>query len=152
MSLIIEIRPATIADAEQISALIGELGYAISPEQLRDKLAGMQPRDADHVFVATVGNRLLGCVSLHAMPLFHAEGNLGRITALVVNAAHRGQGIGRVLVESAHVWFKAANCARFEVTSGDHRLDAHRFYARHGYAHHGQRLVRESSTERAREA
>jgi hypothetical protein len=41
----------------------------------------------------------------------------------------------------AHAWFRTQGCVRVEVTSGDHRADAHRFYARHGYARQGQRLL-----------
>ena len=142
MSPTIEIRSATIADAEHLSALILELGYAISPQQLRDKLAGMQPSRTDQAFVATAGDRLLGCISLHALPLFHAVGKLGRITSLVVSATHRGQGIGTALLTSSHAWFESAGCTKFEVTSGDQRGAAHRFYESHGYHRDGQRLSR----------
>lgn len=142
MSTETDIRPATLEDAAQIAVLIHELGYVISPELLRSKLVAMTASDADHALVAAAGDRLLGCISLHAMPLFHAEGNLGRITALVVHADQRGQGVGRSLILAAHAWFEARHCARLEVTSGDHREGAHRFYTRHGYAREGQRLLR----------
>lgn len=139
-----DIRPAGLEDAVQIALLIHELGYVISPELVRNKLIAMAASDVDHALVAATGDRLLGCISLHAMPLFHAEGNLGRITALVVRTEKRGQGVGRALIVAAHAWFEAAHCVRLEVTSGDHREVAHRFYARHGYAREGQRLLRKS--------
>jgi ribosomal protein S18 acetylase RimI-like enzyme len=143
----IEIRLATVQDAEQISLLIRELGYAMSPQQLRQKLIAAQDSKMDRVMVAVSGEQLLGCISLHVMPLFHAEGNLGRITALVVSEQRRSQGIGHALILQAHQWFEAANCMRFEVTSGDQRERAHRFYERHGYARQGQRLLRKSLLE-----
>lgn len=143
----LEIRPATAQDSEQISLLIRELGYAISPQQLRQKLIAAQDSKTDRVLVAVSGEALPGCISLHAMPLFHAEGNLGRITALVVSGKQRGEGIGHALILQAHQWFETALCTRFEVTSGDQRERAHRFYERHGYARQGQRLLRKSLLE-----
>lgn len=143
----IEIRPAGIGDIEQIVRLIRELGYEIAPASLRQKIDGMASSHADHALVAVAGDHVLGCISLHVMPLFHAEGNLGRITALVVDMDHRGQGIGRALMRSSHEWFGAAHCARFEVTSGDHREGAHRFYEQQGYARQGQRLLKQALPE-----
>jgi GNAT superfamily N-acetyltransferase len=135
------IRPAGGADAESLVPLIAELGYAISVNCLREKLAAIEASSADHALVAVDGERLVGCVALHVLPLFHAEGDLGRITALVVRASMRGRGLGHALMASSHAWFRTRGCVRVEVTSGDHREDAHRFYARHGYARQGQRLL-----------
>jgi GNAT superfamily N-acetyltransferase len=143
----IEIRVATVQDAGQISLLIHELGYVFSPQQLRQKLIDLQGSKTDRVLVAVSGEELLGCISLHVIPLFHAEGNLGRITALVVSEHRRDQGIGHALIMQSHQWFEAAFCVRFEVTSGDQRERAHRFYERHGYARQGQRLLRKSLLE-----
>lgn len=135
------IRPACDADAQRLVPLIAELGYAITVDRLREKLAAIEASRIDHALVAVEGERLLGCIALHVLPLFHAEGNLGRITALVVAASKRGQGIGHALMASSHAWFETRGCVRVEVTSGDHREDAHRFYARQGYARQGQRLL-----------
>ena len=140
-----QVRPATSADASQIAMLIGELGYAISGTLVDEKLAAMSADGVDAVLVAAAGHELLGCISLHALPLFHAAGKLGRITALVVSATHRGQGIGAALLSSSHAWFEAAGCTKFEVTSGDQRGAAHRFYESHGYHRDGQRLARRLS-------
>ena len=147
MHTAIEIRLATVQDVEHISLLIRELGYVMSPHQLRQKLIVVHSSKIDRVLVAVSGEELLGCISLHVLPLFHAEGNFGRITALVVSEKRRGQGIGHALIQQAHQWFDAAHCTRFEVTSSDQRERAHRFYERHGYARQGQRLLRKSPLE-----
>ena len=137
-----QIRPATPEDASQIAMLIGELGYAISEALIGEKLAAMSEDSVDAVLVAAADHELLGCISLHALPLFHAAGKLGRIISLVVSATYRGQGIGTALLTSSHAWFEAAGCTKFEVTSGDQRSAAHRFYESHGYHRDGQRLAR----------
>jgi len=135
------VRPACAADAPSLVPLVAELGYAITAGQLREKLAAIEASSTDHALVAVDGERLIGCIALHVLPLFHMEGKLGRITALVVGASWRGQGIGHALMAAAHAWFQTCGCVRVEVTSGDQRADAHRFYARHGYARQGQRLL-----------
>lgn len=126
----------------EIAALIRQLGYAVAPDALRGKLTQWADGAAGHVLVAESGARLLGCIGLHVTPMLHVEGALGRITALVVGEEYRGRGIGHKLMMSAHAWFEAAGCVRFEVTSGDHREQAHRFYERHGYLRQGRRLAR----------
>ena len=70
----------------------------------------------------------------------HMQGRLGRITSLVVDEKHRGRGIGQILVHAAEHWFSSAGCVKVEVTSGDLRVDVHRFYEREGFSRNGQRL------------
>ena len=87
---------------------------------------------------------VLGCISLHALPMFHLAGALGRITALVVTEQARSRGVGGALVDAAHTWFETQGCSKFEVTSGDRRHAAHRFYESHGYRRDSQRFVRQA--------
>ncbi|AJW98590.1 acetyltransferase domain protein [Burkholderia gladioli] len=138
----VAIRAARPADAPAVSALLRQLGYEAGPAQVQGRLEALAGSAADTVLVAAVGSEIAGCISLHALPLFHAEGRLGRITSLVVDQGRRSRGIGGALMAAAAAWFEAAGCVKTEVTSGDHRADAHRFYARHGYARDGQRLSR----------
>lgn len=145
MHAIVDIRAAVRADAASIAALMDQLGYPLSSTQVQQNLARLRRSRNDRVLVAVAGGLVAGCISLHAMPLFHQPGTLGRITALVVDARQRGRGIGGLLLAHAQAWFDAMQCRRAEVTSGDHRRRAHRFYQRHGYARHGRQFLRESS-------
>ena len=140
-----EIRRANADDAQQISSLIDELGYVITEELIQQKLATFRDSVNDAVLVAVVDGRLVGCISLHAMAVFHKEGNFGRVTSFVVTTMQRSQGVGAALLASAHVWFESMNCSKFELTSGDQRTDAHRFYEGHGYRRDGQRFSRKVS-------
>jgi GNAT superfamily N-acetyltransferase len=65
---------------------------------------------------------------------------LGRITSLIVDEKHRGRGIDQMLVQVAECWFHSVGCVKAEVTSGDDRIDAHRFYEREAFSRDGQRL------------
>ncbi|AOJ18486.1 GCN5 family acetyltransferase [Burkholderia cenocepacia] len=133
-------RDAQIADHADIARLMHQLGYDAPPAMIRDKLATLLPSAVDRILVATIAHRVVGCISLHALALFHAHGNLGRITSLVVDESCRGRGVGGALIAAAHSWFESVGCVKLEVTSGEHRLDAHRFYARYGFTRDGQRL------------
>jgi GNAT superfamily N-acetyltransferase len=137
-------RPARLDDHVAIAALMAQLGYPATPMQILARLQALGASAADGILVAAVGGEVVGVISLHALPLFHMAGALGRITALVVDQRHRSAGIGGALVIAAQHWFTAAGCVKLEVTSGDQRLDAHRFYQRHGFVRDGQRLTRKA--------
>jgi GNAT superfamily N-acetyltransferase len=109
---------------------------------IADKLRRVALSECDDAFVAVEGGRVVGCISVHVHELFQAAGRLGRITALVVDRRAQGKGVGRALVERADDYFKASGCIRAEVTSGDHRADAHRFYIANGYAAAERRFVK----------
>jgi GNAT superfamily N-acetyltransferase len=66
-------------------------------------------------------------------PVAHDSGPWCRITALIVDQAHRGQGIGELLVEAAEQAAHDASCSRIEATSALDRTTAHRFYEKLGY-------------------
>ncbi|MFZ5444811.1 MAG: GNAT family N-acetyltransferase [Myxococcota bacterium] len=54
------------------------------------------------------------------------------IDDLVTAAQHRGRGYGAKLLEHLEGLARDAGCRFLELDSGSNRLDAHRFYRRHG--------------------
>ncbi|GGP24011.1 GNAT family N-acetyltransferase [Silvimonas iriomotensis] len=138
----LHIRPATLTDADAISALLPQLGYRLSAARLNDKLTRFATSANDGVLVAERDGELLGLISMHALEWLHADGNLGRITALVVAESGRGQGTGAALVHAAETWFTAHGVTHVEVTSSEHRTAAHQFYEACGYAVIKQRFVK----------
>ncbi|MGX7002466.1 GNAT family N-acetyltransferase [Caballeronia sp. KNU42] len=136
----VTIRAAEPKDSVSIAALMHQLGYGVTPEIIREKLSALVDSASDAAFVACEDNIAIGCVSLHALPLFHMHGSLGRITSLIVDEEHRGRGIGQMLIQATERWFHSVGCVKAEVTSGDVRIDAHRFYEKEGFTRDGQRL------------
>ncbi|WP_144113868.1 GNAT family N-acetyltransferase [Paraburkholderia sp. BCC1886] len=134
------IRAAGPNDSVAIAVLMHQLGYDISLERIRENLSSSVESASDAVLVACEDDIAVGCVSLHALPLFHMLGSLGRITSFVVDEKHRGRGIGQMLIQAADRWFVSVGCVKAEVTSGDVRIEAHRFYEREGFMRDGQRL------------
>ena len=127
------VRPAEERDDAQVAELMAELGYHASPEMMRQKIKAASSSGAGCACVAEDEERIVGVVSVHALPLFHAEGSLGRITALVVRSSHQRAGVGSDLIEAAEAFARSRGCVKMEVTSGSHREGAHSFYKKVGY-------------------
>ena len=139
-----EIRPARAADAGEIAALLGELGYPATREEVARRLAALAgPDDDDAVQVAAgADGAVVGVIGLHRLRTLHAPSPPCYITALVVAASARGRGVGRRLLEAAESWARERGCGRMVVTSAEHRADAHAFYERSGYERTGRRFGR----------
>jgi len=138
------IRFAHHADVPELMRLFIELGYEIPPGVLAARLEAFD-RAGEKALVAadeSTSGRLLGAATLHATPVLHRAGPVGRVTALVVDANHRGRGIGRALMEAAEEWAAEQGCVLMEVTSNQRRADAHEFYEGIGYERTSFRFAR----------
>src|SRR3982750_4577885 len=91
----ITVRPAGLADAAEVVACLAELGYGTSAEVMTEKLVALPASDADAVFVAadSASETVLGVASVHLIPLFHAPGSIGRLTALAVRRSAQRRGV-----------------------------------------------------------
>lgn len=136
-------RSARLDDAPHIRELLAQLGYAADLSHVQQKLRAVAESTTDAVLVAEAENSVVGVASLHSFDLFHEPGRIGRITAFVVDAAVRGSGVGSLLLAAADDFFQRAGCIRTEVTSGDHRPDAHSFYEANGYASDERRFLKQ---------
>jgi ribosomal protein S18 acetylase RimI-like enzyme len=137
-----QVRAAVPSDEAPITRLLIQLGYSVSPDVVLGKLLAFQNSDLDSAFVAIDRNQVVGCVSVHALELFHAPGRLGRITSLIVEGRARRSGVGTALVKQAMSFFHSAGCVRVEVTSGEHRTEAHAFYKAMDFDEDERRFVR----------
>jgi GNAT superfamily N-acetyltransferase len=88
-------------------------------------------RDAD-VLLAVEGERVVGLASVYADILSIRYGPRCWLQDLVVTSSHRGRGVGAKLLETASEWARERGCTHLELSSGDARKDAHRFYRAQG--------------------
>jgi GNAT superfamily N-acetyltransferase len=88
-------------------------------------------RDAD-VLLALEGNRIVGLASVYADILSIRYGPRCWLQDLVVTASHRGRAIGAQLIDAATEWARERGCTHLELSSGEGRKDAHRFYRSQG--------------------
>jgi GNAT superfamily N-acetyltransferase len=128
------IRLVHTTDAVGVNELLHQLGYPQDDAAVTaTRLQAWGDDPASAAFVADADGDLLGLVAVHICPLFERTGSWGRIVALVVSDQARRQGIGGHLVAAAESFATSRGCVRMEVTSADHRRDAHEFYRRCGY-------------------
>jgi GNAT superfamily N-acetyltransferase len=109
-------------------------------------LARFTSQPGAKVFVADDNGAVIGLLCFSIVPLFHVSGGLGRISALVVDSHFKGRGIGRCLMAYAEEFAWNNGCDRIEITSGDHRPDAHAFYEAIGYFQDCRRFIKTRPT------
>ena len=125
-------RPARAADAPAIAALVAQLGYDTAPSDVADRLARLLAR-SDHRFVVAEGDgQLLGWVHVELSESVDV-GSLAVIAGLVVDRAHRRQGVGAALMAEAEAWARQQGCPLMRLRSSATRTPAHRFYEGLGY-------------------
>jgi GNAT superfamily N-acetyltransferase len=140
------VRRAEAGDATAIAVCLAALGYATPPALVAEKLSRLGGPSDTVLVVEDPTTGIVGVVSVHLVPLFHAAGNLARLTALAVVPQHQRKGVGRALVAAAEAFAWEHDCRRVEVTSGDHREDAHRFYHALGYEMDERRFIKHRSS------
>ncbi len=127
------IRAASPEDAVQLAELSGQLGYPARPEEMKQRLARVQP-DEDHaVLVAEEQGR--GVVGWAHVFLYHSLENSTRaeVGGLVVDERSRSQGVGHRLLARAEQWAREKGCETIGLRSNVIRERAHAFYEREGY-------------------
>jgi predicted N-acetyltransferase YhbS len=124
------LRSATEADAKHVESLLAELGYPSKEADVRRSLDS----DTSCFLVAQQASEVIGLVSAELVPYFPNGSTICRVTGLVVSTHHRGQGVGEKLVTGAADFARERHCSGIEITSAEHRLDAHRFYQRLGFS------------------
>lgn len=134
------IRPAGPGDAAALVALLA--GGALvagneDPDHLDPYRAALTEIAADPrstVLVATEDGSVVGLCQLIVFRHLQQRGGLcAEIESVHVAAARRGAGIGGALVEEAVRRAADAGCYRVQLTTNKARVDAQRFYARHGF-------------------
>lgn len=127
------LRRATEADAKYVASLLAELGYPSSEADIRSRLRSLPSRTSCFL-LAQSGSEITGLVSAELVPYVPNGSKICRMTALVVSSHHRGQGIGEKLVAGVTDFAREHHCSGIEITSAEHRRDAHRFYLRLGFS------------------
>jgi GNAT superfamily N-acetyltransferase len=142
----VTIRRAAAEDAAAIADCLAALWYGTSAALVAARLAAAAESAVDTALVAeSPSDGIVGVVSVHLLPLFHTAGNLARLTALAVRPEHQRKGVGRALVTAAEQFAWEHQCGRVEVTSGDHRENAHVFYQTLGYSVDERRFIKHRS-------
>lgn len=129
----VAIRRARLDDASRLAQLSDVLGYPVEPEILRDRLDRLLERSRDIVFLAELPKvGTVGWIHGAEQELLESDRRC-EILGLVVDPEHRGQGVGRRLVEALEQWAEQRGLKQMAVRSNVTRLESHPFYERLGY-------------------
>jgi GNAT superfamily N-acetyltransferase len=126
-------RPARAEDAPAVAALITQLGYEATADDVAQRLARVLSRRDQEFIVAEDAGRLVGWVHVEVAE-YVESGTFAVIGGLVVDRAHRRQGIGAALMADAETWARRQGCGVMRLWSSTTRTPAHRFYQGLGYA------------------
>ena len=136
------IRSAVIGDAIEVARLLTALGHPTDAKAIADRWGEWQAAGNTALVAARTDGTLAGVATLHHMIVLHRPRPVGRITALVVDASSRRQGIGRALVAAAEEALTREGCGLLEITSNLRLVDAHVFYERLGYERTSKRFAK----------
>lgn len=127
------IRECCIDDANYIQELnCYEMGYDYSLENTMLKLEKILNSKKDKIFVAMVGNIVVGYVHANDYDVIYAP-SMKNIMGIAVSSAYRRSGIGGALLRKIEEWAKASGAKGVRLVSGATRTGAHEFYRHLGY-------------------
>lgn len=114
-------------------AQAAQLGYAVTADELRERLAQLRSGTDAAVLVATdADDRAVGWIHVELKRTLLAP--LGaQVMALVVDEGQRGAGVGAELLGAGEAWALEQGCHRMLVATRITRERAHGFYRREGY-------------------
>lgn len=108
------------------------LGYEAAEADIAPRLGRVLARSDQQFLVAEGEGGLLGWVHVEIAE-YVESGSFAVIGGLVVDRAHRRQGIGAALMADAEAWARRQGCAVMRLWSSTSRAPAHQFYAGLGY-------------------
>jgi GNAT superfamily N-acetyltransferase len=126
------IREAILSDVQALAGLSTQLGYPSTAEEIAGRLEMLGGRAGNGILVAEDESGVVGW--LHVAGMYFLESpSFAEVLGLVVDEAHRGQGIGKRLLDGAARWAADHGFDKLRVRSNVIREDAHRFYEREGF-------------------
>ena len=147
----LSIRKAGEEDIPRIQELYLQLAFTPPPpdrpkpstEAYRRVFAESNAIPGYELLVAEADGTIVGSTVLAILPgMAHGVSPFAVVEYVVVDEKHRGQGIGRILMEYVIDRAKEAGCYKIMLTSDKRRTEAHEFYRAIGFeaSAHGFRL------------
>jgi ribosomal protein S18 acetylase RimI-like enzyme len=138
----VRIRDVKLTDASALAALMCELGYETTREEMTARLKSILLDPRYSTFVAEIDNQVCGMIGTLTHASYEHTDPSGKIIALVVVQRLRRSGSGRALIAAAEKDFVNRNVTRVTLTTRFERDEAHRFYEALGYSRTGFRFAK----------
>ena len=137
-----DLRSASPMDADDVAALLTELGYPCDRHEALERISSIIDNDRQVLVVARLAGVVSGLIALDFMYYLPLGTFTCRVTALVVTPEAQGRGLGRQLLREAERRARAGGAARIELASGSQRTDLHAFYQACGYSDGTVRFIK----------
>jgi GNAT superfamily N-acetyltransferase len=139
-SVIVHIRDALRSDMDVMVNLLGELfsieaDFSIDKARQRRGLNLMLDGCLKHrcIKVAEVEGQVIGMCTAQTLISTAEGGIVGLVEDVVVDLQHRGQGIGRKLMESIEEWARSRGATRLQLLADRTNFPALDFYDKIGW-------------------
>jgi ribosomal protein S18 acetylase RimI-like enzyme len=138
MKPLINIRQATQGDIPELALLLHQLfnieqDFHPDPEKQRRGLALLLASAQARVFVAEREGRVVGMLTLQILVSTVQGGPVGLVEDVVVDAAHRGQGIGEAMLKHLRQWSLRQGLSRLQLLADQDNKRALEFYRKQGW-------------------
>jgi N-acetylglutamate synthase-like GNAT family acetyltransferase len=137
-----EYRPASPEDAGRVAELLEQLGYPASRKAVTRRLQALAASRHDVVWVADRDGTVVGLVALHVSCSLEHDGDVAKVSAIVVDEAARRQGVGEELMALAEREARRRGCVLLFLTTAERRKEAHTFYRGLGFEETGRRFAK----------
>ena len=97
------VRSMSEADAAQVAALAQEMGYQVSAEDVRRRLALVLRSPENGLFVCERGAEVVGWTHVQCLSRVQSEG-AAVVVGMFIRRAERGHGVGQVLLDACRRW------------------------------------------------
>lgn len=127
-----KIRAAEFSDVQPLMALLEQLGYTATAEEIQLRIEKYQ-QPGYGLFVGELESSVIGFAAVHWYDAFHHQMAIGRLVAFVIDENKRKQQFGGKLLEFIELFLRKKGCFKVELTSNLQRTTSHQFYRNRGY-------------------
>ena len=124
-----EVRTATIKDAEPIRQLLEQLGYFTKTSLLEEQIIELVENKAHRVLICEDAGEVTGFCAVHFLPQLGFDGGLVIITFFSAKNEMAAKALEAHIV---HLGYDRL-CERIQVHCADFRTTDHKFYKEQGY-------------------
>jgi GNAT superfamily N-acetyltransferase len=131
------VREIKLADYNDIYSLNQEFNpklYTFSAEKVKERIQYIAENTKDIIFVCEQCNEVIGYIHGSPYELLFSD-SLINVLCFVVKEKYRNNGVGSKLIDSLECWAKDNGFSGIKLLTHPIRINAHRFYERHGYIH-----------------
>jgi N-acetylglutamate synthase-like GNAT family acetyltransferase len=137
---LVVIREAQATDAAVIAALYRSLVQDVHINVRPERLQAIASDANTYLFVGEVDGVVCGALLLTiGLDAMYGSQPFGVVENVVVSETRRSTGIGSRLMEHVEAVCREHDCSKIMLLSAAARVQAHRFFERHGFASAGKR-------------